>query len=75
MNGTRDISIVRSIVELGRGFGTDVVVEGIESEAICEQLIALDCTLGQGYLFARPMSGEEFTLWLPNPFCQSVNTA
>ena len=36
----------------------EVVAEGIETEAQREHLRALGCTLGQGYLFARPLSAE-----------------
>jgi EAL domain-containing protein (putative c-di-GMP-specific phosphodiesterase class I) len=35
-----------------------VVAEGIETEAQRACLRALGCTLGQGYLFARPLSAD-----------------
>jgi diguanylate cyclase (GGDEF)-like protein/PAS domain S-box-containing protein len=50
--------IVRTIVGLAKGLAMDVVAEGVETEAQLEQLRALECTYGQGYLFSRPVDGE-----------------
>jgi len=53
--------IVRTIIELARVMGMDVVAEGIET---CEQyrlLREMHCRYGQGYLFARPMTAEAVT--------------
>ena len=66
-NGSRDATIVRSIVELGRGFGVRVVSEGIETEAVREELIAIGCDQGQGYLFSRPMDAADFVNWQRHP--------
>ncbi|MGE3358762.1 MAG: GNAT family N-acetyltransferase [Acidimicrobiia bacterium] len=48
-------ALVKTIIELARTIGVDVVAEGIETEAQYEVLEALHCTSGQGYHFARPM--------------------
>jgi len=56
--GDQPLQIVRTIIELARVLGMDVVAEGIET---CEQyqlLRQLGCRFGQGYLFARPYSAE-----------------
>ena len=53
--GDQPLQIVRTIIELARVLGMDVVAEGIET---CEQyhlLRDLGCRFGQGFLFARPM--------------------
>jgi diguanylate cyclase (GGDEF)-like protein/PAS domain S-box-containing protein len=47
--------IVRSILDLARSFGLDVVAEGIEEPDQLEQLKSLGCPCGQGYYFAPPM--------------------
>ena len=62
-DGSRDATIVRSIVELGRGFDVKVVSEGIETEAVRKELIAIGCDQGQGYLFSRPIDAAEFVSW------------
>jgi len=65
--GDQPMQIVRTIIELARVLGMDVVAEGIET---CEQyrlLRQLGCRFGQGYLFARPMSAEAVTRLLCLP--------
>ncbi|MGA2048618.1 MAG: EAL domain-containing protein [Terracidiphilus sp.] len=65
--GDQPLQIVRTIIELARVLGMDVVAEGIET---CEQfrlLRQLGCRFGQGYLFARPLSAEAVTQLLRLP--------
>jgi diguanylate cyclase (GGDEF)-like protein len=57
-------AIVRSVVDLARELGMRVVAEGIETRAVMERLIALDCDVGQGYLISRPLAAAEATAWL-----------
>ncbi len=52
-------ALVQAIVKLGHGLSLDVVAEGIERRSQVDDLLKLDCSLGQGWLFARPMSGDE----------------
>ena len=47
-------AIIRAIVGLGSGLGKQVVAEGVETERQRRRLAEMGCTLGQGYLFARP---------------------
>ena len=51
--------IVRAIVHLARDLGLDVIAEGIETEEQLGRLRELGCRRGQGFLFARPVAGEE----------------
>lgn len=53
------VAIVRSVVELARGFDITVIAEGIETRAQEEVLRRLGCHIGQGYLYGRPMSAED----------------
>jgi len=50
--------IVRSILDLARSIGMDVVAEGIEDADQLKELQALGCPCGQGYYFAQPMDAE-----------------
>jgi EAL domain-containing protein (putative c-di-GMP-specific phosphodiesterase class I) len=43
-------------VELAKRFGLKTVAEGIESTHEAHKLQALGCDVGQGYLYAKPMS-------------------
>jgi diguanylate cyclase (GGDEF)-like protein len=52
----RSEAIVKAIIALGRSMGGLIVSEGVETEQQRERLLALGCTLIQGYLVARPMA-------------------
>jgi EAL domain-containing protein (putative c-di-GMP-specific phosphodiesterase class I) len=46
--------LVRSMTELCQDNGTQVIGEGVETEAEAQTLVDLGCDLLQGYLLARP---------------------
>jgi predicted signal transduction protein with EAL and GGDEF domain len=50
----KDLAIVRSIIDLTRGFERDVVAEGVENVHQLRILRELGVDHAQGYLFARP---------------------
>jgi EAL domain-containing protein (putative c-di-GMP-specific phosphodiesterase class I) len=56
--------VISSTLALGETLGMSVVIEGIETDAQRQQLLALGCTQGQGYWYARPMSGDDLLHWL-----------
>ncbi len=53
--------IVEALIDLTRKLGMRIVAEGIETEAQAAQLLELGCTVGQGYLFARPADAVQTT--------------
>jgi EAL domain-containing protein (putative c-di-GMP-specific phosphodiesterase class I)/CheY-like chemotaxis protein len=57
-------ALVESIVSLARRLGLRTVAEGIETEAALEILLDLDCDMGQGYLFAKPMAMDDWLSWM-----------
>ena len=65
--GDQPLQIVRTIIELARVLGMDVVAEGIETAEQYRLLRQLGCRYGQGYLFARPMTAEAVTQLLRLP--------
>jgi EAL domain-containing protein (putative c-di-GMP-specific phosphodiesterase class I) len=62
---THDAVIVRTIVEMAHTLGFIVVAEGVETENQSAFLNHLACEQAQGFLFARPMPGEQFAAMLP----------
>ena len=60
-----DVAIARAVIALGHSLGLRVLAEGIEEPAQAQLLRELGCTLGQGYLFGRPVPAQE--LLLPSP--------
>jgi EAL domain-containing protein (putative c-di-GMP-specific phosphodiesterase class I) len=65
--GDQALQIVRTIVELARVLGMDVVAEGIETREQYRLLRQMGCRFGQGFLFARPLSPEAITQMLRLP--------
>ena len=65
--GDQPLQIVRTIIELARVLGMDVVAEGIETFEQYRLLRQLGCRYGQGYLMARPMTAEAVTQLLCLP--------
>jgi EAL domain-containing protein (putative c-di-GMP-specific phosphodiesterase class I) len=59
-----DATIVRSTIDLGRNLGLEVVAEGVETEAIWDQLDNLGCTVAQGYYLSRPVPAEDLRAWV-----------
>jgi EAL domain-containing protein (putative c-di-GMP-specific phosphodiesterase class I) len=65
--GDQPLQIVRTIIELARVMGMNVVAEGIETTEQYRLLREMGCRYGQGYLFARPMTAEAVTHLLRLP--------
>lgn len=62
-----DPVLARAIIALGKTLRIETVAEGIERPEQREGLRALGCTLGQGYLFARPMAADDLAATLIEP--------
>ena len=50
--------LLRAVMEIGDSLHLRTVAEGIETPDQLEELRALECPLGQGYLFSRPIRVE-----------------
>ena len=59
-----DAKIVRSTVDLAHNLGLSVVAEGVETQAILDQLRELRCDEAQGYFISKPMPSTDFAAWL-----------
>ena len=55
-----DATIVRTIIEMGRSLGLQVLAEGIETEDQRDFLLMSGCQFGQGRLFGEPVSADDF---------------
>jgi diguanylate cyclase (GGDEF)-like protein len=58
MTTDNDNAIVKTISTLARNLGMEVIAEGIETEEQHQELKALGCEYGQGYLFSRPVDTD-----------------
>lgn len=59
-NPETDAVIARAIISLGHSLGLQVIAEGVETAAQLDFLRSQNCDVGQGYLFSRPVSAEQF---------------
>jgi diguanylate cyclase len=57
-------AIVQAMAQLADSFSRTLVAEGIETQKQLEQLSALGCQLGQGYLLCRPCNLKELPIEL-----------
>ena len=64
-------ALVHAVATLGLNLGLNVVAEGIESADQLAMLQFMECQLGQGYFFAKPMRAEKVPVYL----CESVHRA
>ncbi|MBI5039806.1 MAG: EAL domain-containing protein [Gammaproteobacteria bacterium] len=69
----QDLSIVHSVIDLGHRLSLQVVSEGVEHDALLEQLKSLDCDLAQGYGIARPMAAADFEVWIGRNYPDLLN--
>jgi diguanylate cyclase (GGDEF)-like protein/PAS domain S-box-containing protein len=64
--------LVATIMEMGRSLKLEVVAEGIERPEQLTELQRLECQVGQGYYFAKPMLGAEMEAYLRNATAEQV---
>lgn len=62
--GSVDSAIVKSIINIGKELGINVVAEGIETKEQLSFLAKNGCQQGQGYYFSKPLSVIEMTEFL-----------
>ncbi|KJY84078.1 diguanylate cyclase [Vibrio galatheae] len=55
-----DTSIVAAIVNMTKGMKVSLIAEGIETDEQAKMLAKLNCPLGQGFLYSRPVPFEEW---------------
>ena len=58
---SEDAEIVRTIISMGQTLNKSIVAEGVETEEQLELLRSYKCDQIQGYLFSRPVPGDELT--------------
>ena len=53
-----NLEIVRTIMNLARNLGMEVIAEGVETKEQVAQLKALQCDYAQGFFFSRPVERQ-----------------
>lgn len=59
MNDADDAAIISTIMDMARNLDMRVIAQGIESKSQLKFLHTIGCEFAQGFLFAKPVSGEK----------------
>jgi diguanylate cyclase (GGDEF)-like protein len=77
-NSADSRALAHTLIQLGKTLGLQALAEGIEDQDQLEILKHEQCDLGQGFLFARPLTVEDFQLYLreshPPPLARAALT-
>lgn len=57
-------AVVAALIELGHRLGLTVVAEGVETQAISNELTALGCDSIQGFLYSQPLAAGQMEGWV-----------
>jgi diguanylate cyclase (GGDEF)-like protein/PAS domain S-box-containing protein len=60
LKNDEDILIAKTIIDLSRNMGLEVIAEGVETSAHRAFLAEMGCNIYQGYLYGRPLPIDEF---------------
>lgn len=63
-NDQADVAIARTIIQLAKNLGLSAVAEGVETREQLDILLKQGCDEFQGYYFGKPVSHEEFPMFL-----------
>jgi diguanylate cyclase (GGDEF)-like protein len=64
LENSMDQHIVKTIIQMAKGFDLTVVAEGKEDQKTFDMLCDLECDIAQGYRLAKPMPGDSFIEWI-----------
>lgn len=59
-----DQELVNATIAMAKAMGLKLVAEGIETQAQCNFMKEAKCHLGQGYLFSKPITSEQFIMFV-----------
>lgn len=71
LKSDQDRTIVHAIAHIAHSFGMKTVAEGVEESVLIEPLRDLHCTIGQGYLWSKPVPVASFMGLLAESFTQA----
>lgn len=62
LDSDQDRAIVSAIISLARETGVSAIAEGVETQALHEELVRMGCDLAQGFFYAKPRPVEDLVL-------------
>lgn len=60
----REVFIIKALISLANDLNYEVIAEGIETNDQITFLLKHNCSIGQGYLFSKPLPIEQLTDWI-----------
>jgi EAL domain-containing protein (putative c-di-GMP-specific phosphodiesterase class I) len=63
-NGPQNAAIVNAIIQMAKSLQLTTNAEGVEDEATRALLAEMGCDVAQGYLLARPMTADQFGVYI-----------
>lgn len=64
LNGSKEQSLVKAIIDIGRHLQLEVVAEGVEEEVQLDAIAAYECATAQGYYISKPLPVLEIEQFL-----------
>jgi EAL domain-containing protein (putative c-di-GMP-specific phosphodiesterase class I) len=61
---SRDDQLLKTMIELAKGFGMTVVQEGVETKDAFNKVVEYGCEVVQGYYYAKAISLEEYKIFI-----------
>ena len=65
-NHIKNQCIVETLITLGKSLDLQLIAEGIENAEHLDRLLELECELGQGFYFSKPLSSEDVLSYCNN---------
>ena len=59
-NDERSVTILQGIIDMAHAMDIRIVSEGIETDEQLDMLRSINCEIGQGFLFAKPMPIDDY---------------
>ena len=59
-NDQRAVRILQGIIDMAHAMDIKIVSEGIETDEQLDMLKSINCEIGQGFLFAKPMPIDDY---------------
>ncbi|BBH20122.1 hypothetical protein Back11_14670 [Paenibacillus baekrokdamisoli] len=70
---SKDAALVHTIINMAHNLDLKVIAEGVESQEQLHFLEQRQCNQAQGYLFSRPISTDEMSVFLKEHYSRIVN--
>lgn len=72
---SEDYALCEAMIIMAQKLGLEIIAEGVEGLQQEQLLLEAGCTLGQGYLYSRPIPNQELCFWIEERNRQLANSS